>query len=237
VRCAAFVLALGAAGLWWPEAAFSAETGRMPAGGHDVQTVVSIGDSIPYGFGLRSPATQSYAARYARHAGARLLNLAVPGVTCADVAHDQVPKIPRDASTVIVNCGTNDIGGFGFMPSGLPDGTKRAPAATDAQLAAVARRFARMIAAVHRTAPRARIVLVNLRHWQRMTGTEAPQFGRDVRAWNAMLAATRLPVVDASNDRRLYRTAYIQPDLLHPNAAGHEAIANDLSRTPYAAGR
>jgi lysophospholipase L1-like esterase len=233
LRCVAFALALGVAGVWWPESASPDETGRTSAGRHGVEiVVVSIGDSIAYGFGLPSPATQSYAARYARRIGARLLNLAVPGVTCADVAHDQVPKIPHGASIVIVNCGTNDIGGFGFMPSGLPDGTKRAPAATDARLAAVERGFAGMVAAVHRTAPRARIVLVNLRHWQRMTGTEAPQFRRDVRAWNAMLSATRLRGVDASNDPRLYRSAYVQPDLLHPNAAGHQAIANDLSRTP-----
>ncbi len=236
-RCAAFIVALETAGVWWPEAAFGDETGPGSVERRGVETlVVSIGDSIAYGFGLPSPSTQSYAARYARRVRARFLNLAVPGVTCADVAHDQVPKVPRDASMVIVNCGTNDIGGFGFMPSGLPDGTKRAPAATDVQLAAAERRFARMLAAVHREAPRARIALVNLRDWQRMTGTEAPQFGRDVRSWNAMLTATGLLVIDVSADRRLYRSVYLRPDLLHPNAAGHQAIGDDLSRAQHEAG-
>jgi len=197
--------------------------------------VVSIGDSIAYGFGAPAPATQSYAARYARAVGARLLNLAVPGVSCADVAAVQVPKVPRDARLIIVNCGTNDVGGFGLLSSGLPNGRARVAPANDAQMVVAERGFTRMIAVLRRAAPRARIAVVNLRHWERMTGPEAPQFARDVDAWNAMLAATGLRVVDISADRRLYRSRYIERDLLHPNADGYLAIADDVCRAAHAA--
>ena len=51
-------------------------------------------------------------------------------------------------------------------------------------------------------------------------------------AWNATLAATGLHVVDLGRDPRMYRTAYFQPDLLHPNTAGNAAIAGDFRYVP-----
>ena len=61
-----------------------------------------------------------------------------------------------------------------------------------------------------------------------MTGVEAPQFAKDVNAWNAMLAATGLHVIDVSSDPRMYRADEFQADLLHPNAEGNAAIASDF---------
>ena len=81
---------------------------------------------------------------------------------------------------------------------------------------------------IRRKEPAATIYLVNLRHWQRMSGAEAPQFAKDVNVWNAMLAATGLSVVDLSGDPRMYRANYFQVDLLHPNAGGNAAIASDF---------
>jgi hypothetical protein len=61
-----------------------------------------------------------------------------------------------------------------------------------------------------------------------MTGIEAPQFAKDVNAWNVMLAETGLHVVNLSGDPRMYRKAYFQDDLLHPNVEGNAAIASDF---------
>jgi lysophospholipase L1-like esterase len=190
--------------------------------------VVSVGDSIAYGFGLSAPSSQSYTALYARRVGGRALNLAVPGVACVDVHNEQLRKIPHDAAVVIVNCGTNDIAGFGFYASGLPNGWQRGEPATYPELQAAERGYARLIFKLKRLAPHAQIVLVNLRHWARMTGRESPLLARDTDDWNAMLTMTGLRVVDISADRRLYSSHTIQADLLHPNAAGHAAIASDF---------
>jgi lysophospholipase L1-like esterase len=190
--------------------------------------VVALGDSSTSGYGLASPSTQNYAARYTRHIHGTLANLAVPGYQCEDVVNNEIPKMPRGATVVILNCGANDVGGFGFTPEYKPDGTTRTAPANDAELAAAQQAFAHALLLIRRDEPAATIYLVNLRHWQRMTGVEAPQFARDVNAWNAMLAATGLSVVDLSGDPRMYRAAYFQADLLHPNAEGNAAIASDF---------
>lgn len=190
--------------------------------------VIALGDSMTYGYGLASPATQSYAARYTRRIHGTLKNLAVPGSQCEDVLNNQTPKMPRGASIVILNCGINDIGGFGFTPEEKPDGRKRTAPANDAELATAQKAFAQTLALIRRSEPAAAIYLVNLRHWQRMTGMEAPQFAKDVNAWNAMLAATGFRVIDLSSDPRMYRDTYFQADLVHPNAEGNAAIASDF---------
>src|SRR5271165_4517044 len=96
--------------------------------------VVALGASVASGYGLPSPSTQNYAARYTQRLHGRLVNLAVPGSQCDDVANNEIPQMPRGASIVILDCGANDIGGFGFTPEYKPDGTKWTPAANDAEL-------------------------------------------------------------------------------------------------------
>jgi lysophospholipase L1-like esterase len=190
--------------------------------------VVALGGSTTGGYGLPSPATHNYAARYAERIHGSLVNLAVSGAQCDDVVNNEIPKMPRGASIVILDCGINDIGGFGYTPEGKPDGSKRTAPANDAELSAAQRDFAHALARIHERTPAATIYLVNLRHWQRMTGIEAPQFAKDVNAWNVMLAATGLRVVDLDGDPRMYRKEYFQGDLLHPNVEGNAAIASDF---------
>jgi lysophospholipase L1-like esterase len=190
--------------------------------------VVALGGSTTDGYGLPSPATQNYAARYAQHIRGSLVNLGVSGAQCDDVVNNEIPEMPRGASIVILDCGINDIGGFGYTPEGKPDGSKRTAPANDAELASAQRDFAHALARIRERAPSATIYLVNLRHWQRMTGIEVPQFARDVNAWNVMLAATGLHVVDLNGDPRMYRKEYFQDDLLHPNVEGNAAIASDF---------
>ena len=193
-----------------------------------VPLVVALGGSVSAGYGLASPATQNYAARYAARVRGRLVNLAEAGAQCDGIAEHQVPTMPAGAAVVILDCGTNDIGGFGYTPEGKPDGSKRTAAANDAELIEAEKSFDRALAMIRRREPHATIYLVNVRHWQRMTGPEAPQFARDVDAWNAMLAGAHARVVDIANDPRMYAERYILPDLVHPNAAGNVAIASDF---------
>ncbi len=190
--------------------------------------VVALGGSMTYGYGLASPSTQNYAARYTDRVHGTLANLAVPGFQCEDVLDNEVPTMPPRATIVILDCGINDIGGFGYTPEGKPDGTKHTAPASDAELAEAEKALARTLALIRAKDPGAKIYLVNLRHWQRMTGVEAPQFAKDVNAWNAMLAATGLHVIDVSSDPRMYRADEFQADLLHPNAEGNAAIASDF---------
>jgi lysophospholipase L1-like esterase len=193
-----------------------------------IPLVIALGDSVTYGYGLPSPSTQNYAAQYVQRIHGKLVNLAVPGVQCDDVANDQIPKMPRGASIVILNCGINDIGGFAMTAENKPDGSKHTAPANDAELAAAKRDFARVLARIRAQEPGATILLVNLRHWQRMSGGESAQFTKDVSGWNAMLAATGLRVVDISSDARMYEPAYFQADILHPNIKGNAAIAGDF---------
>jgi lysophospholipase L1-like esterase len=187
--------------------------------------VISLGDSIAYGYGLPSRSTQSYAALYAASLGGTLVNLGVPGTACQDVMEQQVPHMPLGAAVVIVNCGTNDVGGFDFTPPKVT----RVPAATATELAGYEKQFAHLIALVRSKEPSAKIYLINLRHWQRMGGPEPAQFARDVDAWNAMLRATKLPVIDLSTDRRMYDPANFLSDCIHPNVAGSKAIASHFT--------
>lgn len=192
--------------------------------------VVALGDSITYGFGLAYPAQESYAAVYARHMHARLVNLAVPGYKCVDVLQREVPKMPSGAAIVILNCGTNDIGGFGFTPSGLPDGHLRSQPAIKADLREAEKAFARVLSAVRRREAGARILVFTVRHFQRMTNLENPQFAADVDEWNAFIHIPGARVIDIAADRRLYEPAAMQSDLIHPSLIGNNAIVGDMER-------
>jgi lysophospholipase L1-like esterase len=195
-----------------------------PSAASAAPLVVSLGDSIAYGYGLPSRTTQSYAALYAASIHGKFVNLGTPGIICQDVIDHQVPQMPARASIVILNCGTNDVGGFDFTPAKIT----RAPAATAAELADSQKSFARLVTKIRAKEPGATIYVVNLRHWQRIHGPEPAQFARDVDAWNAMLAATGLHVVDIDSDARMYDDANFLPDEIHPNASGSKIIATKL---------
>jgi lysophospholipase L1-like esterase len=189
--------------------------------------VVALGDSITYGWRLPHPPTQNYAALYARRIGGNLADLAVPGYTCADIGREELPRMPPGAAIVILNCGTNDIGGFGAAPGGMPSGRHRVPPATQAKLQAAQDSFRGLLSAIRQREPHARIIAITVRHWQRMTGPEDPRFALDVTEWNAMIRSAHVAVADIAADPRMYQLAFIQPDLLHPNVAGNAVIADD----------
>lgn len=189
--------------------------------------VVALGDSITYGWALPDPSTQNYASLYADRVGAEIANLAVPGYTCAQV-RVRLTRMPSGASTVILNCGTNDIGGFGAVNRGLPNGHHRISPATQRELFSAEKDFRDILSIVRKKEPNARIVVLTIRHWQRMTGPEDPRFAKDVTTWNAMIRKSGVHVVDISADPRMYQAEYIQSDLIHPNVEGNDAIADDV---------
>jgi lysophospholipase L1-like esterase len=190
--------------------------------------VIALGDSITYGFGLARPSTQNYAAQFAQRMHDRFVDLAVPGYGCDDVIQSEVPKMPPGAAVVILNCGTNDIGGFGFTPAGLPDGHKRAAPATVPELRKAENTFTQLLSAIRMRERSARIVVLTIRDWQRMTGNEDRRFVEDVDAWNRFIRMGGVRVVDIAADRRMYQPAYFEADLIHPNLAGNKAIVSDL---------
>jgi lysophospholipase L1-like esterase len=208
-------------------ALFALETVATSASGAPI--VVSLGDSIAYGFGVPSRATQSYAALYAASIGGTLVNLGERGTICQDVIDHQVARLPSSAAIVILNCGTNDVGGFDFAP---PDNVTPAAAASPAELEASQKSFTRLVKLLRAKAPGATIYLVNLRHWQRIRGPEPTQVARNVDVWNAMLAATGLRVIDLAGDVRMYDPANFLSDEIHPNVAGNKIIAGKLEATP-----
>jgi len=189
--------------------------------------IVALGDSITYGWLLPEPATQNYAALYADRVGVDIVNLAVPGYTCAQVRL-RLSKMPPGATTVILNCGTNDIGGFGAERGGVPNGHHRIAPATRTALLAAEKDFRDIVSIVRRKEPYARIIAVTVRRWQRMTAPEDRRFVEDIIAWNTMVLTAPVHPVDISRDPRMYDPAYIQPDLIHPNVDGNSAIADDV---------
>lgn len=193
----------------------------VAATGQPKPLVLALGDSITYGYGLKSPGSENYAALYAASIGGRLADLASPGYTCEDVLNQEVPHMPSGAAVVIINCGTNDVGGFDFTP---PAKVTQAPASSKLELAKAEKAFSQILARVRKKEPAATIYLVNLRHWQRISATETPQVTQRINAWNAMLVATHERIIDVSSDPRMYDRKYFQRDELHPNAAGHEII-------------
>lgn len=190
--------------------------------------IIALGDSITYGYGLPQPLTQNYAAEYAERVHGLLLDLAVPGYRCADVMKREAARMPPGAAVVILNCGTNDIGGFGFSPAGLPDGHLRVAPATVSQLRRAERSLAAILVKLRQREPHAQIMVLTVRSWQRMTGKEDRHFAADVKEWNSMLHVRGARVVNISDDPRMYQAAYFQADLLHPNLAGNELIASEL---------
>jgi lysophospholipase L1-like esterase len=123
-------------------------------------------------------------------------DLGIGGATTAQMTVREVPNLPVATSVVIVEAGTNDV----FSP---------VPRTAD---------FDALMAAVRAKVPRAKVVLITVRHFARYPFTDA-----NVTAWNAHIRALApafaATVVDLENDPQWYRAAE-WPDSLHPNIAG-----------------
>jgi lysophospholipase L1-like esterase len=142
-------------------------------------------------------ATNSFVGVAGKLAGANVVtDLGIGGTTAAQMIVREVPSLPAATSVVIIEAGTNDV----FSP---------APRTTD---------YDALVAAVRAKVPRAKVVLITLRHFARYPSTDAyvAEWNAHIRTLAPSIGAT---VVDLENDPQWYRASE-WPDSLHPNLAG-----------------
>src|ERR1035441_5011775 len=132
-----------------------------------------------------------------RLAGANsVTNLGTSGSTAAQMAVEEVPNLPPATSVVIIEAGTNDV----LSP---------APRTAD---------FDVLMAAVRAKVPRAKLVMITVRHLARYPRTDAgvKTWDEHIRTLARSFGAT---VVDLERDPQWYRASE-WPDSIHPNLAG-----------------
>ncbi|MEU8240948.1 SGNH/GDSL hydrolase family protein [Actinoplanes missouriensis] len=200
------------------------------------RTVVTLGDSVPAGTAC---SCSPFPALYARSQHATDVNLAVPGMTAADV----LSAVPAErhalstASEVVIMAGANDIAGVVGQPSAY------APAANGVRDDVVSTVTA--IERIHR------VRVVVLGYWNVVEDGQvgAAAYGPDgvrdaARATEVLNTALReaaartgalfVPTVAAfhgpSGDRD--PTGLLAADGDHPDAAGHAVIAALLPPLP-----
>jgi sialate O-acetylesterase len=189
--------------------------------------VAAVGDSITYGYGLASRQTQAFPFVVGRVLGARrVVDLGVPGTDVEYAIASEVPKIPRDATVVLISEGTNEM--WPVIDPGKDSGSP--------SFDVHARAYQRLIAAVRERAPHARLVLINMRNYgydgQRFFKGESQRAeGRFSLEWDAVVnrdaAASSSVLVDLRCDEWMYdRSRFI--DGIHPTAQGHARVAADI---------
>ncbi len=186
----------------------------------DVRLTVA-GDSLALGIGAsdssRGFAFDLFERVRARRASSEVTNLAIGGATTADVSRLEVPRIARTHPTiVIVEVGANDV-------------VRRHP------IAEFASAYRRLIDGVHRSAPRAQIVLFNVPDVSVspiFDSAAKPALHALAVAYNVAVAAEGKlrhdPVVDLfAFSKRATRdpARYLGADQFHPSDDGHAAIA------------
>jgi lysophospholipase L1-like esterase len=189
--------------------------------------VAAIGDSITYGHGLASPQTQAFPYVVGRDLGARrVVDLGVPGTDVEYAIANEVPKIPRDATVVLIFEGTNEM--WPVIDRGKDGGSP----SFDTHV----RAYKRLIAAVRERLPHARLVLINVRNYGYdgqtfFKGESQAAEGRFTLNWDAMVntvaAASSSAVVDLRCDESMYDRALFS-DGIHPTAQGQRRIASDI---------
>ncbi|RZQ61315.1 SGNH/GDSL hydrolase family protein [Amycolatopsis suaedae] len=241
-------------------------------------TYVALGSSFAAGPGIPPPkpggpaacgrSANNYATLVAARFGLRLVDATCSGATTADILtrsqHGQGPQIDAvTASTdlVTVTIGGNDVNYVGSLfayacqNTGAPNCPDVDQDAMNTALAGVAGKIGDVIAAVHRKAPRARVLVVNYQTILPRTGPACEgvpltpaqlRFERTVAL--RLAAATRLAavsgratLVDAAAASAAHDACAAQPWMerfttspgrvpYHPNAAGMAAVADLVGR-------
>jgi acyl-CoA thioesterase I len=210
--------------------------------------VVAFGDSVPYAAHCGCP---GFVGEYAALAGSNVgltptvHNFSVPGSVSEDVldklTHRRVRRALRDATTVLIMTGANDFTApFSEVRDGASESDEYPPAAARVQTNVTA-----AIQQVQRLNPLAHIVVLD--YWAAMKdgavarreySPVAQQAAQDATvavndALAAAVAATHVTYVstlvafkgpDGSKDP----TDLLAPDGDHPDAAGHQVIAQAL---------
>ena len=198
--------------------------GDAAAGAEHIQTVACIGDSITYGYGLGSPETKSWPSLLREMLGGecQVVNLGVSGTTLSDTGEYPYRRTGNievakelQPDVLFIMLGSNDV------LSGRWDSE-----AYRAQLESLAEEMTA-------SCPQARIVLMTppctfYGSIDAAYGEFADEaFGQDVRTAVRDVAAQNNAVfVDLFELTQGHPEWF--PDCLHPNEAGHQAMAEHI---------
>lgn len=191
--------------------------------------IATLGDTITLGIGS-STAEKTYPADLARLTGMNVVNLGRRNAMTDDVTAHEVPLIPAEAAAVVIDIGTIDA----------------SAAATDAEPGAAVRNAKifephvdRMLSAVRRQAPGARIVIVTVRDMGR-AGSGGKRYRRDsltaaVHEWDEHLKvaaaepAVHAAIVDTETDAAWYVAADYEASGVHPSNSGAKRLAEAVA--------
>lgn len=176
-----------------------------------VGTYYALGDSITFGSETPSPGLYAYPILIGAFYGLPVVNLAVGGVPTYRVRDAQLPQIVAPCALASVNTGTNDAG---FDPDYF-----LVPLTTIVTtLEAICQR---VVVSTIISNPN-----VDTRALPNSYAFFRDRLNRQIKS---LPAAANLRILELNADPRLHDAAnFYQPLGIHPNIAGHVAIAQDL---------
>ncbi|MEE8347033.1 MAG: GDSL-type esterase/lipase family protein [Dehalococcoidia bacterium] len=236
-----------------------------PAAAKEAPAYIAIGDSLTFGVGASDPATGGYVAitydtlrkseRY-RDRGLDLINLGVPGATSADLllpdgqlerAVNEIIERQEDTSSADDNVEiiTIGIGGNDVLALATPDSPCVAdPLAAECQilfeemLAVVEENLTQVLSSLRETAPKAKIVVLDL--YSPLSGRgDAAELIADfaIRGINDLTQSVVLQTefgADLGSVYPLFRgraAQLVADDQIHPNDEGHALMGEVVLAT------
>jgi lysophospholipase L1-like esterase len=207
---------------------------------------VALGDSITHGVGVKNncasfPATPvdieafcpegtSYAiltAKALRAAGVagRFLNLGISGAHVERVISDELPFLPADATLVTLYIGTNDSRGVKNLKTPIADVVHQ-----------YEQHFEDLLAAIHKQAPHARIVLINFPNQKYLAASYhlpdevLPRYDATSQILDKFIDAhyPQYAVADTVCSPATYDDSLLYKSTVHPNEAGAAILADAL---------
>ncbi|KUO95485.1 GDSL-type esterase/lipase family protein [Ferroacidibacillus organovorans] len=207
------------------------------------QTLVALGDSIPFGYNLvpgnTAPAPQAYPFLIGKAEGMQVSDLAVPGSTSTDLitllTKASVQQAIKGASVVTIDTGNNDLLQLAVKDGLLTTATPKLTAAEAAQFEAAILQFGKNLPAILTTIrklnPNARIVLYNLYNpFSPQLQTLYGLTNQLISEENAIILGDALqfnvPVANAFGAFAGNEATYIRPNDVHPTVLGQQVLAS-----------
>ena len=230
------------AGMWNIVIGGSSSTGTTttPPASSNTKSLVALGDSITFGFGLGTtnlqPSPEAFPYLIGKAGNLSVTDLGVPGLTSSglltDLATTSFQKAVKGASVITLDIGSNDL----LQPAtkdGLFTGQTITPTEL-AQFATVVQQFTTNLQTTLQTLvklnPTAKIVVYNIYNPVPSSDTTAHAVADQVlSAMNAAIAqeagAFHLPVANAYSAFSGHVSQYILTGNVHPNAKGQAVLA------------
>lgn len=214
------------------------------------KSLVSLGDSITFGFNLSGattnhPSPDAYPYLVGQHNGYQVTDLGVPGWTSTDLLKAlQTPKFQKalsNAKLVTIDIGSNDLlhASYDLIAALQENLPPKDDVLTDARyrdaLTLYSTNLPKILADIHKQTP-AQIVLMNL-YDPFPDGSSIHDIGEQlIAAANQVIwqtaAQSALPVVDAYTSFNHHQDALVRLDSLdiHPTVAGQKDLAQDVEQ-------